>query len=670
MMRLDTVRTQPFASAAAHIEAEFQWLDARIADYLRRLEDEKRFDDSTLRGLKLDTDHVIAGLTPTDIPTRSEDPLREIIDARASFAPTPPLYQIAATFGLDPFERTALMVAAAPALDSRYRSALAMAQNDVTRHWASPNLIIDMLAPDARFDALGAFADDAPLLRHRLLVPLAPGVQTGLADRALGVDARVAMALLGQVAGVPAALSYALTPLDPEAEDWAPDLLTMPIGAKPVTVFETRRDSGQQALAARRAMQHGQGLLRLDLSRLPANAEAENLIILAAREAMLRGAFLYIVADDLARDAPAISGVTQLLSHGVPFALSAGTDLAHRITTAAPTRVERIALKPLEATDRLVWLRRTDGGLNEAVLTRIAWGTRLGPAGIARLNWGAEAHDRAPLPSLLRPVQARWTRDDLVLSETLARQLDELTAFVTNWPTVLGDWDFVHSNPQARHCLALFSGPSGTGKTMAASVVARAAQVPLYRASLASIFDKYLGETEKQIDRLFEAAAEAGVAILCDEADALFGARTEQNDAHARYANLTVSHLLQRIEEHEGLVILTSNLPRNMDDAFARRIGHALAFTLPDATGRRKLWQRAFPAQAPLADTVDLSAIAETFELSGGDIRNAALAAAYLAAAMGTPIGMPHLLRAIERELSKAGRTPIAADFGRLDAAR
>jgi SpoVK/Ycf46/Vps4 family AAA+-type ATPase len=271
---------------------------------------------------------------------------------------------------------------------------------------------------------------------------------------------------------------------------------------------------------------------------------------------------------------------------------------------------------------------------------------------------------------VLRPVQARWGRDDLILSETLARQIDELTAFVSNWPKVLGEWGYGASNPQSRRCLALFSGPSGTGKTMAASIVARAADVPLYRASLASIFDKYLGETEKQIDRLFDAAADAGVAILCDEADALFGSRTEVNDAHARYANLTVSYLLQRIEEHEGLVILTSNLPRNMDDAFARRIDHSLAFSLPDAAGRGKLWRRAIPHRAELGDDIDLDALAATFELSGGDISNAALAAAYLAASENCPIGMRHLLRAIERELAKAGRTPIAADFGHLDAAR
>ena len=201
---------------------------------------------------------------------------------------------------------------------------------------------------------------------------------------------------------------------------------------------------------------------------------------------------------------------------------------------------------------------------------------------------------------------------------------------------------------------------------MAASIVAAAADLDLYRVNLAAVFDKYIGETEKQLDRLFEAAADAGVALLFDEADVLFGSRTEVRDSHDRYANLSVAYLLQRVESHEGLVVLASNLPRNMDEAFARRLSHVVPFPMPDPALRRALWKGAFPPSAELDPEVDLPEIAATFELSGGNIRNAALAAAYLAAAEGGAIAMPHLLRAITRELEKMGRAPIAADFGRL----
>ncbi|RKF14881.1 ATP-binding protein [Roseovarius spongiae] len=671
MMRLDTLRDEPFTSVAEHMAAEFRWLDARLSGHLRALRDSGRFDESGLRGLRLDERHVVAALAPS--PPRDAPPMdrqREIIDARAA-AREPPLYRLARAFGLSAFERRALMIAAAPAFDARYRAALALAQNDATRDYASPDLIIELLEPANRLARLACFTPDAPLLRYRLLTrPTAAA--TPLADRPLGADDRVAMAMLGHDAGLPSELGQALSRLDPEAEDWAPALLTAELSDKPVIVFDAGRDSGQRALAARRARRAGLGMLCLDAARLGhASVDAAaRFLMLAIREARLTDAMLFIDAGALTRDAPTVPALAGLAASENGLVVCAPPDVAHVIASADPDRIARVALPPLDATDRLRWWRAAAAEPDRPEIARLAWRSRLGPAGIGRARGAPAAPMDRPLPAMLRPVRARWTRDDLILSDTLGRQLDELTAFVSNWPKVLGDWGFGAANPQSRHCLALFSGPSGTGKTMAASIVAQAADTPLYRASLASIFDKYLGETEKQIDRLFEAAADAGIAILCDEADALFGARTEMNDAHARYANLTVSHLLQRIEEHEGLVVMTSNLPRNMDEAFARRIGHSLAFTLPDAAARRRLWEGAIPARAALGDDVDLPALAETFELSGGDIRNAALAAAYLAAAQGQVIGMRHLLRAVERELAKIGRTPIAADFGRLDKAR
>jgi len=676
-MRLDTLPNEPFANPAEHLVAEFRWLDERIASHLRSLREAGRFDESALRGLRLSEDVVLAGVAGgRKIQDPPVDRLREIIDQRAAAGRPPPLYRIAADCGLTGFERSALLVAAAPAFDARYRAALALAQNDATRRAATPDLLIAMLDPAGRLERLGNFASSAPLLRHHLLRPAGDGAEhVPLSDRPLLVDDRVVMALLGESGGLPLALARALEWLDVEQEDWAPDLVAIPPTEKPVLLFETARDSGQRALAARYARSLGKRLLCLATERLGEQAapRIEELVALAAREALLCDALLYVeVEPSGARDALA-AALSALVRAQLPLAIAAPSEAAHRLWQADPARVERIALAPLDALDRLKWWQRAAPEPNDPSLVRVAWRSGLGPAGIARRATACVANTgspQRPLPPMLRRVEGSWRREDLVLSDTLARQLDELTGFVSTWPKVLGDWGFARSNPQARQCLALFSGPSGTGKTMAASIVAQAADLPLYRVSLATIFDKYIGETEKQIDRLFEAAAEAGIALLCDEADALFGARTELKDAHARYANLTVAYLLQRIEEHEGLVILTSNLPRNMDDAFARRIGHSLAFTMPGASGRLKLWRRAIPLRAELANDIDFASLAETFELSGGDIRNAALAAAYLAAAGDEPIGMQHLLRAIERELEKAGRTPIAADFGRLGSVR
>jgi hypothetical protein len=676
-MRLDTLPSEPFASAAEHMAAEFRWLDARIAAHLRGLREEDRFDESEMRGLRLDERPVLAALSPARRAGETPlDRLREIIDQRAAAGPPPPLYRIAESFGLSPIERSALLVAAAPALDNRYRASLALAQNDATRSAATPDLLIELLDPAGRFDLLGCFTPDAPLMRHRLLRFADPRSNSPLADRAIAVDDRLVLALLGRIGGLPEALAQALEPLDPAVEDWAPDLLELPRVARPVWLFDSARDNGQRALAARRAAKAGRPLLRLDLDRLAdtRGEEAGELLALAVREALLRDALLYVESGALDRASPlAAATVTSLACADCQLVVSAPAEIGHRIWQASPARAERIALAPLDAVERLTWWQRAARDPGDPHVAHLAWRSRLGPTGIGRScrdDLAPAAIPQRPLPAMLRPVRSLWQREDLVLSDVLARQLDELTAFVSNWPQVLGEWGYAQSNPQSRHCLALFSGPSGTGKTMAAGIVAAAAELPLYRASLASIFDKYIGETEKQIDRLFEAAADAGIALLCDEADALFAARSESTDVHARYSNLTVAYLLQRIEEHEGLVILTSNLPRNMDEAFARRIGHSLAFTLPDMPGRLKLWRRAIPERARVAGDVDFASLAETFELSGGDIRNASLAAAYLAAAANEPIGMKHLLRAIERELEKAGRTPIAADFGRLGSAR
>lgn len=664
-MRLDAIADMPFASPAEHLAAEFRWLDARISSHVARLADCGRFDESALRGVRLDESAVLASLHPKALPASPPDQLRARIDARAAAGTAPPLYRIARAFGLDAFERDALMIAAAPALDVRYRAALALAQNDATRQWATPDLVISLLAPEDRIGRLASFAADARLAAWRLL----SGSEEGgpLADHALEVEDRVVLALTGSEAGLPTDLRAALSLRDPGADDWAPDLLETPEYTRPIVLFEGSRDVGQRALAARRASGEGAGLLCLRVCGSGAHQDGDFFRVL--REARLTGAHLFVDArmaeggsqsDELAR--------LVRMSDGLPFTVAAQTTLAHRLWQAAPERVQRMCLPDLDAPARLVWWQRAWPDRPAEELAQSAWRSRMGPSGIRHASREAAGH--AGLPAILRPVPARWSRDDLILPAATARGLDELTAFVSHWPQVLGTWDFAATHPQSRRCIALLSGPPGTGKTMAASIVAGAAGVALYRVSLSSIFDKYVGETEKQIDRLFDAAADAGISILCDEADALFAARSDRGDSHSKFNNLTVSHLLQRIDEHEGMVLLTSNLPQNMDEAFTRRIDHAITFPLPDKSARKALWRRAIPLAADRADNVDLDALAETFELSGGDISNAALSAAYLAAAENAPISMRHLLRAVERELTKIGRTPIAADFGRLHAAR
>jgi len=209
----------------------------------------------------------------------------------------------------------------------------------------------------------------------------------------------------------------------------------------------------------------------------------------------------------------------------------------------------------------------------------------------------------------------------------------------------------------------MFAGPSGTGKTMTAGVVGRDVGLDVYRLDLSSVVSKYIGETEKNLDRIFRAAQGSNAILFFDEADALFGKRSEVKDAHDRYANIEVSYLLQKIEDHAGPVILATNLMKNIDEAFARRMHFVVRFPLPDEKQRERLWRGMVPKEAPVDQAIDFQFLAAQFPIAGGDIRNVVLDAAFRAAEDGQVITMPHMLKAIEQQLVKQGRVPCAADF-------
>jgi SpoVK/Ycf46/Vps4 family AAA+-type ATPase len=209
----------------------------------------------------------------------------------------------------------------------------------------------------------------------------------------------------------------------------------------------------------------------------------------------------------------------------------------------------------------------------------------------------------------------------------------------------------------------LFAGGSGTGKTMTAGVIAADLGLDLYRIDLAGVVSKYIGETEKNLDRIFAAAHLSNAILFFDEADALFGKRSEVKDAHDRYANIEVAYLLQKMEEHDGAVILASNLSKNIDAAFSRRMHYVVDFPLPDETYRERLWRSMFSERAPLGPCVDLRFLATHFQLAGGDIRNVALDAAFLAAQDGRIITMRHLVMAMARQTMKQGKVPSPSDF-------
>ncbi|WP_186082241.1 ATP-binding protein [Burkholderia gladioli] len=265
--------------------------------------------------------------------------------------------------------------------------------------------------------------------------------------------------------------------------------------------------------------------------------------------------------------------------------------------------------------------------------------------------------------AVAQEVRTRYRFDDIVLPDETRDWLLEVLHYARNRHQVVEGWGFDAKHPASRNLSVLFHGPSGTGKTMAASIIANELNLGLFRIDLASIVSKYIGETEKQLAQLFDQAEAMNVVLFFDEAEGLFAKRTDTRDAHDRYANLQTGYLLQRIETYQGIVILSTNLLQNIDKAFLRRFRFIVEYPFPSEAQRLALWRNAFPAAAPLGDDLDFALLAERAPLSGGNINNIAIGAAFLAAAEGTAVGWRHLLQATEREYRKLGKVFVPHEF-------
>ena len=256
-----------------------------------------------------------------------------------------------------------------------------------------------------------------------------------------------------------------------------------------------------------------------------------------------------------------------------------------------------------------------------------------------------------------RQLTTVHTLDDVVLAGPARQRIGELTDRITHRDLVVGTWGYGRHHDNSTGLIALFHGPPGTGKTMTAAALARSVGLGAYVVDLSALVSKYIGETEKALARVFDRAAREACLLVFDEADAVFGRRTEVSDSHDRYANQEVSYLLARVEAHPGVVILTTNLLANIDEAFQRRIHVMVEFGSPGPAERVRLWRCVLPPELPLHDAVDLDVLAQRFPLSGAQIRDAGLEAAYLAAADGRVVTQDYLLAGVQRQFEKAGRT-------------
>jgi ATPase family associated with various cellular activities (AAA) len=584
---------------------------------------------------------------------------------------------VGALLGLEGLDLPVLALCAAPELDPRFGRLLAYLHDDVTRRLASPRLAARLLTDDpAQSDAvLGRFGVDAPLRRLGAVRLLDGEPTTPVAERLVKVDDRLA----GHLLGVGLAAS---PPGDRLVHPSAPD------PGRAAAVGELRAALDDPAF--------GVALLAVgaDAAELLATARGGPVLVAPAREAAspeaaaaaglraaLAGAALCFDLDDLSPDdqagvAAAIGerGAGALLCARRPDAVSAIPGLrALAVSVPEPGLVERRAL----------WRAQVPGADVDGVAARfrlsmaqIAHAAEVaGASARARGNGSPDARDlergardasRTRLGALAVRVEPRAGWSDLVLPAEPLELLRSVAAFLRHRDLVLSEWGYGRAVAGGQGLKVLFAGESGTGKTMAAGVIAGDLGLDLFRIDLATVVSKYIGETEQNLDRIFAAAEGSNALLLFDEADALFGKRSEVKDAHDRYANIEVAYLLQRMEAYAGAVILATNLRSNMDDAFLRRLDVLVEFPFPEPADRRRLWRALVPAEAPVADDVDLDLLADRFRLTGGSIRNCSVTAAFLAADEGVAIGMPQLLRAVAQELRKQGRLTLEADFAGL----
>jgi SpoVK/Ycf46/Vps4 family AAA+-type ATPase len=273
-------------------------------------------------------------------------------------------------------------------------------------------------------------------------------------------------------------------------------------------------------------------------------------------------------------------------------------------------------------------------------------------------------HSNQKLAALAQKIQPKCRWPDIVLPADRLQQLREICNHVKYRALVYQEWGFDQKLSLGKGLNALFAGPSGTGKTMSAEIMAGELRLDLYKIDLSTVVSKYIGETEKNLARIFEEAETSNAILFFDEADALFGRRSEVRDSHDRYANSEIGYLLQKMEEYQGAVILATNFRKNMDDAFVRRMHFTVEFPFPGECDRRRIWEQVWPQGTPRSPDLNLEFMARRFEMAGGNIRNIALSSAFLAAADGRVITMPHLIRATRREYQKMGKVVTEGEFG------
>ena len=638
------------------------------------------------------------GAPAFDLDVAEREPLWAITDGSTAA-------WIARTFELSAFELDVLLIALAPEYDLRYERLYAYLQDDVTRKRPTVDLALSLLtySPKERLAGRAVFAADAPLRRHAVVHLHSDPQQSHppLLAQYVKPDTQILRFLLGDLGLDERLLPHARlqTPKQSLEELHVDEQSRARLSSLAETMRQGRQHLwlhgpagiGKNAAAAALAGTLGGPLLNLDARGINPT-DAERILNLAMREAWLRGALLYVAAADTwIADAAVADRLVERLTESpclrhLRRRTGRSPDLARASGQHRTAHARHAAARPLLAR-RPGRARPATGPGQPAnpgqsipphprpdrsrrrrcrLARRSARGIRqqhhdLGRHRPERLR---RRRPRAIAPPARRPGGTHRRPRHLGRHRPARRRARPIARAVSarRIPrTGMHDWGFARRSSRGLGTAALFAGPSGTGKTMAAEVIANALGLDLYRIDLAGVVSKYIGETEKNLDKIF-AAAENDI-LFFDEADALFGKRSEVRDSHDRYANLEISYLLQKMEQYPGITILATNLRQNLDEAFVRRLAFIVQFPFPDEAMRRRIWAGVWPTDIPRSEDVNLDDLSRQYKLSGGNIRNIALAASFFAADEGRVVTNTALLQAARREFQKLGKAlPVNTD--------
>ncbi|MGH4024800.1 MAG: ATP-binding protein [Pseudonocardiaceae bacterium] len=597
-----------------------------------------------------------------DAAVRHRDEMRHAMPA------PPALETIGNAFGLSEFERDMVLMCAGVELDAAVARACATVQDDPARSYATMSLAMATL-PGAHWSATTPVA---PLRRWHLVELMHPDRPT---TSPLRIDERILHALTG-IEYLDPRIEALAEPLPPHA---GPSRTLQEAAERLVSYWSSpgsrrirlhgRQPSDLRAVVSAASATLGLQPVCLRAADLPvAAAERDLLARLCERETVLSGRSWLVHVPDRAVDSAtrAIDFALRVQAPVVVVAREAvgEADCGMAQLEVAPTQAHELRTAWREALGPAAaglngWVDRLAGqfDLGLATITATAREVRefLDDAEAGPRLWDAcRKQARPAMEQLTQRIEPRARWEDLVLPAPQAHLLRDVAMQVRHRLTVLEDWGFAHGTGRGLGIAALFAGASGTGKTLAAEVLAADLALDLYRVDLSQVVSKYIGETEKNLRQIFDAAESGGAVLLFDEADALFGKRSEVKDSHDRYANIEVSYLLQRMETYRGLAILTTNLKSALDSAFLRRLRFIVQFPLPDAAARADIWRRIFPAQTP-TDRLDPVKLAQ-LTITGGTIYNIALSAAFIAAAAAGPVRMSHVLQATRTEYAKLER--------------